>query len=322
MGYVAFTRARTHLIATTSWWRDGADWVKPSSIFEQVALVAQKSGTILNNAAQPEDEDKNPKLEYPATGIWPRDPLGDKRADFDSKIALVNSAQPIDLSKFIETDLEIISWAQDAQALIHENTLLRSGGLEIALPPRLSTSTLVALHKDPTELALNIRRPMPRPQDEYSRRGTAFHLWIESHFRAATLFDDDDLDFLDPLEPDQTLEQLKNAWLASDWAPRIPVAVEVPFEAVIGGVLVRGRIDAVYEINGRYEVIDWKTGSTKLGASSAVQLAVYRLAWANLTGIDPALVSAGFHYVPSGETDHPADLLSHAQLVELLIGSD
>jgi DNA helicase-2/ATP-dependent DNA helicase PcrA len=163
---------------------------------------------------------------------------------------------------------------------------------------------------------------MPRPQDEYSRRGTAFHLWIEKHFRAATLFDDDDLDFLDPLEPDQTLEQLKNAWLASDWAPRIPVAVEVPFEAVIGGVLVRGRIDAVYEINGRFEVIDWKTGSTKLGASSAVQLAVYRLAWANLKGIDPSQVSAAFHYVPSGETDRPADLLSHAQLVELLIGSD
>jgi len=322
LGYVAFTRARTHLIATTSWWRDGADWVKPSSIFEQVAIVAQKSGTILNNAVQPEDDDKNPKLEYPATGVWPRDPLGDKRAEFDSKIALVNSAKPIDLNKFVETDLEITSWTQDAQALIHENIMLRNGGLEIALPPRLSTSTLVALHKDPTELALNIRRPMPRPQDEYSRRGTAFHLWIENHFRAATLFDDDDLDFLDPLEPDQTLEQLKNAWLVSDWAPRIPVAVEVPFEAVIGGVLVRGRIDAVYEINGRYEVIDWKTGSTKLGESSAVQLAVYRLAWANLKGIDPTQVSAAFHYVPSGETDRPADLLSHAQLVELLMGSD
>ena len=155
LGYVAFTRARTHLIATTSWWRDGKDWVKPSSIFEQVALVAQKSGTILNNAVQPEDDDKNPKLEYPATGIWPRDPLGDKRAEFETKIALVDSTKPIDLSNFLETDLEIASWAQDAQALIHENTLLRNGGLEVALPPRLSTSTLVALHKDPTELALN-----------------------------------------------------------------------------------------------------------------------------------------------------------------------
>jgi hypothetical protein len=33
-------------------------------------------------------------------------------------------------------------------------------------------------------------------------------------------------------------------------------------------------------------------------------------------------VSAAFHYVPSGETDRPADLLSHQQLVELLSGSN
>ena len=159
---------------------------------------------------------------------------------------------------------------------------------------------------------------MPRAQDEYSRRGTAFHLWIERHFTAATLFDDDDLDFLDPLEPDQTLEGLKEKWLESDWAARTPFAVEVPFETVIGPVLVRGRIDAVYEIDGRYEVIDWKTGSTKLGPSSAVQLAVYRLAWAKLKGIDPAQVSAAFHYVPSGQTDRSADLLTEKELIDLL----
>jgi DNA helicase II / ATP-dependent DNA helicase PcrA len=53
LGYVAFTRARTHLIATTSWWRNGADWVEPSSIFEQVALVAQSSGVILSQAERP-----------------------------------------------------------------------------------------------------------------------------------------------------------------------------------------------------------------------------------------------------------------------------
>ena len=318
LGYVAFTRARTHLIATTSWWRDGSDWVAPSSIFEQVALVAQSSGVILNNAAQPEDDAKNPKLENPETGIWPRDPLGDKRAEFEAKVKAVQNASLIDLSKFADADLEISSWVDDAKALINEGNKARNGGLEIALPPRLSTSTLVALHKNPSELALNIRRPMPRPQDEYSRRGTAFHLWIERHFMAATLFDDDDLDFLDPLEPDQTLEALKAKWLASDWAPRVPVAVEVPFETVIGPALVRGRIDAVYERDGHFEVIDWKTGSTRLGPSSAVQLAVYRLAWAKLKGINPAQVSAAFHYVPSGETDRSADLLSEEELIKLL----
>ena len=79
-----------------------------------------------------------------------------------------------------------------------------------------------------------------------------------------------------------------------------------------------GRIDAVYEIDGRYEVIDWKTGSTKLGPSSAVQLAVYRLAWAKLKGIDSAHVSAAFHYVPSGQTDRSADLLTETELIKLL----
>jgi DNA helicase-2/ATP-dependent DNA helicase PcrA len=45
---------------------------------------------------------------------------------------------------------------------------------------------------------------MPRAMDEYSHRGTAFHLWIENHFNAKTLFDDEDFDLLTPLEDDQS----------------------------------------------------------------------------------------------------------------------
>jgi DNA helicase-2/ATP-dependent DNA helicase PcrA len=108
----------THLIATTSWWRDGSDWVAPSSIFEQVALVAQSSGVILNNAEQPQEDSNNPKLDNPETGIWPRDPLGSKRGEFEAKVSAVNSAVAIDLNKYEIADLEITSWVDDAQALI------------------------------------------------------------------------------------------------------------------------------------------------------------------------------------------------------------
>jgi DNA helicase-2/ATP-dependent DNA helicase PcrA len=117
------------LIATTSWWRDGADWVAPSSIFEQVALVAQKSGVILNNAVQPEEDAKNPKLDNPKTGAWPRDPLGDKREAFDAKVKAVQSATAVDLEKFVGTDLEILSWVDDAKALINESSLAQNRGL-------------------------------------------------------------------------------------------------------------------------------------------------------------------------------------------------
>jgi DNA helicase-2/ATP-dependent DNA helicase PcrA len=143
-------------------------------------------------------------------------------------------------------------------------------------------------------------------------------LWIEKHFNVATLFDDEDFDQLEPLEADQKLEDLKAAWLASPWAQRIPHAVEVPFETVIAGVLIRGRIDAVYKDGDRYEVVDWKTGSKKLGKSAAIQLAVYRLAWATLQDISVDDVSAAFHYVPTSVTDRPADLMGQQELITLL----
>jgi DNA helicase-2/ATP-dependent DNA helicase PcrA len=163
---------------------------------------------------------------------------------------------------------------------------------------------------------------MPRALDEFSHRGTAFHLWIESHFNAKTLFDDEDFDALTPLAEDQKLEELKAKWLASDWAKREPYAVEVPFETVIAGALVRGRIDAVYKTETGFEVIDWKTGSQELGESAAVQLAVYRLAWAKLRSLPVEAISAAFHYVPINKTDRRADLLSEAQLVDLLLLKD
>jgi DNA helicase-2/ATP-dependent DNA helicase PcrA len=178
---------------------------------------------------------------------------------------------------------------------------------------------LVALHEDPVALALNIRRPMPRGQDQYSRRGTAFHLWVEREFSdAATLFSDEYLDYLDPLEDDSTLENLKASWLKSSFASRTPVRVEVPFETTIAGVLIRGRIDAIYSDGDGYQVVDWKTGSKKLGESARVQLAMYRLAWAKLSGCDISKISAAFHYVPTGITDQPVDLLNEEDLIQLI----
>ena len=316
LGYVAATRARTHLLCTTSVWRDGIKAVAPSEIYQFVALIAAtQGGKILADAPTPGEGEVNPQLANPLTGTWPRDPLGTRRASFDATIELVRNSQSHSLATVDDENVQ--SWIRDAQALINE--LHQSKGkIEVSLPLRLSVSTLVALRENPEELALAIRRPMPRRQDEYSRRGTVFHLWVEKHFGQGTLFDDEDLDPVDPLESDQTLEGLKASWLASQWGDRQPYAVEVPFETVLAGTLVRGRIDAVYKSGDNFEVVDWKTGSKKLGESAAVQLALYRLAWAKLQGIDLLRVSAAFHYVPTGLTDRPADLLDEAGLIALI----
>jgi DNA helicase-2/ATP-dependent DNA helicase PcrA len=317
LGYVAVTRARTHLLCTTSWWREGAKSVDPSELFTHVANVAhERGGVLLSETPAPEDGVRNPIEVSPDTGYWPRDPLGDRRADFDAAVALVQNSAAHSLKPAGDQVLD--SWIHDAQALIAEVKLRTSGSIEVALPSRISTSTLVALHEDPDALALTIRRPVPRSQDPYSRRGTEFHAWVEKQFSAMTLFDDSYMDYFDPIEEDGKLEDLKKAWLSSTYANRTPAAIEVPFESVVGGVLIRGRIDAVYETADGFEVVDWKTGSKQLGESAAIQLAMYRLAWAKLKNIDVTKVSAAFHYVPTSVTDKRADLLDEGALVALI----
>ena len=322
LAYVAVTRARTHLICTATWWRDGANSVSPSDFFTLIAGAASANGgRLISDAAAPDDHAENPTLENPLTAMWPRDYLGDRRAQFDAAIGLVNASDvhPLVASK----DLEVNSWIMDAHSLITEQRNRSSDVVQVALPTRLSTSTLVALHENPQELALNIRRPMPRGQDQYSRRGTAFHLWVERQFtEAATLFGDEYLDYLDPLDDDSKLEDLKAAWLKSSFANRTPARVEVPFETTIAGVLIRGRIDAVYPDGDGFQVVDWKTGSKELGKSAQVQLAMYRLAWAKLSGCNISKISAAFHYVPTGVTDQPADLLDEAALIKLITSID
>jgi DNA helicase-2/ATP-dependent DNA helicase PcrA len=226
------------------------------------------------------------------------------------------------------------AWATEARLLIEERDRQRVGAtIDVVLPAHLSVSQLVALRRDPQRLARRLRRPLPEAPDVQARRGTAFHLWLERRFGGEALLDLDDLPGSgdEDAAPDADLETLQRAFLASVWADRTPHRVEVPFATVVAGVVVRGRMDAVFagltsgvtEHADHYEVIDWKTGQKPTGAeatAAAVQLAAYRIAWAELSGVPVTQVSAGFHYVRLGETVRPADLLDAAALAALVAG--
>ena len=100
---------------------------------------------------------------------------------------------------------------------------------------------------------------------------------------------------------------------------RAPHAVEAPFAIVLGGQVVRGRIDAVYaepeSSGGGFLVVDWKTGRHE--TADPLQLALYRLAWSELTGTPLEQVRAAFHYVRSGRTVEPPDLPGRDDLERL-----
>ena len=96
-------------------------------------------------------------------------------------------------------------------------------------------------------------------------------------------------------------------------------SVEAPFALVLAGQVVRGRIDAVYrEDDGSFLIVDWKTGRSE--TADPLQLAVYRLAWAEIHDVPPASVRAAFHYVRSGRTVEPETLPGRAELEALLVG--
>jgi DNA helicase-2/ATP-dependent DNA helicase PcrA len=196
----------------------------------------------------------------------------------------------------------------------------------VALPAALSVSQLVELAADPEALAARLRRPMPYPPNPHTRRGTAFHAWLEQRFGATRLLDLDELPGAadDGAAADVELDTLRAAFLASAWAERRPTEVEVPFETEVDGIGVRGRMDAVFaDPDGGWTVVDWKTGAvpdpSRLPALS-VQLAAYRLAWAALSGSPVDQVRAAFHYVRADVTLRPADLLDADGLRRLLRG--
>ena len=321
LAYVAFTRAKTNLLCTMAWFGEGIESQEPSLLFEVVeAIVAkQNSAALLSKVEKPVGE--NPLKQDPRTGIWPK--TSPRSNAIAQSAELVRSCDPINLAA-TPSDLDQVSYINDARALINE-LQERKSSLTVYLPSRMSVSTLINLAKNPEELALNIRRPLPNHVDKYARRGTEFHLWVEKQFTDPQIFDEDIFDVRPPDPDDLPLKELQEKWQASIWASKSPVpgGVEVPFETVIGGALIRGRIDAVYKEGDRYEVVDWKTGKAKSGDDleiAAIQLAMYRLAYSKLYAISLDKISAAFHYVGSNETVRPADLFTEDQLISIVTG--
>ena len=169
---------------------------------------------------------------------------------------------------------------------------------------------------------------MPRPPQPAARRGTRFHAWVESRFEELPLFGPDDL----PGQPTGARRGdrrragpggLKEAFLRTPYADRTPYRVEAPFQLTLAGRVVRGRIDAVYREAGRTAPRRTRSSTGRPAArrtADPLQLAIYRLAWAERHAAAGAGRRAAFLYVRSGEIVRPADLPDRAALERLLHG--
>ncbi|MEU3195578.1 UvrD-helicase domain-containing protein [Streptomyces sp. NPDC006996] len=219
----------------------------------------------------------------------------------------------------------LASWDRDLDALTGELLRTRAAVTDVPLPASLTTSQLLRLAEDPDGFAQELARPMPRPPQPAARRGTRFHAWVEARFEALTLpmLDPDELPGSDAeIDDERDLEALKEAFEHTEYAHRTPYRVEAPFQLTIAGRVVRGRIDAVYKEEGEhgttYEIVDWKTGRGR--TADPLQLAVYRLAWAEQHEVPAESVTAAFVYVRTGDVVRPGALPGRAALERLLLG--
>ncbi|MEV8531142.1 ATP-dependent DNA helicase [Streptomyces sp. NPDC051211] len=224
-------------------------------------------------------------------------------------------------------DARIIdSWDRDLDALEGELRRARTAVRDVVLPAALSASDLLRLAADEQAFVRELARPMPKPPQPAARQGTRFHAWVESRFEDLPL---PLLDVLDPaadlpgsdqeIADERDLEALKDAFERSPYADRTPHRMEVPVQLTLAGRVIRGRIDAVYRTaGGGYEIVDWKTGRT--AEADPLQLAVYRLAWAETTGTPLDQVTAAFLHVRSGRVIRPRDLPTRERLERILLG--
>ena len=259
-------------------------------------------------------------------------PISHRTAEVDRRLAAAARvrAAAVDAEDEVEDVLhldQIQQWDDEIRRLLEEAARDRSPDIRVPLPSSLSATSLARLRDDPETFARDLARPMPRPPSSAARFGTRFHAWVEARFGQQLLLDPDELPGRgdEGIDDDSDLRELIKLFEDGPFADRVPHAVEPPFALVLAGQVVRGRIDAVYteRVDGvdgadRYLLVDWKTNRS--ANADPLQLAIYRVAWAELTGVPVERVRAAFYYVRSGQVVEPEDLPDRAGLERLLTG--
>lgn len=312
LAYVAVTRARQLLVTSTHTWQATlAKARQPSKYFD---VLAGHSDAV---HLPPEIPQTNPLVTAVAQAAWPE--VGGTEAFQRRRLAATRvegaraaRAETGEYPLAGELDLDgaalVDRWRSSRERLVAAE--LADRARPAVFPDYLSVTGVGQLQRDPLAFAAGLRRPMPRLVSEAQRWGVGFHRWLENRFGAQSMLLD--------AEPDAELagaefERLRAGFEASPYANAVPVAVEAPFTLVLAGRLVRGRIDAVFRTaDGGIQVVDWKTGN--LASADPLQLACYRLAWAELSGLAVEDVDAVFYDLHNATVLRPEHLGGRAEL--------
>ncbi|HSE56407.1 MAG TPA: ATP-dependent DNA helicase [Nocardioidaceae bacterium] len=333
LGYVAFTRARHLLVVSSYCWASSRKRsLGPSAYQRTVKEVLSGWGEEPELwRDKPAKEETNPLEAVPDVRPWPVEAHTDEvtrraeaaalvRAEIEALTATDDEPLPLpDPGLCPEEAALVAEWDEEMDRLLTEARLGLAQDVEVPLPSSLSATALARLRDDPSAFAADLARPMPRKPSSSARFGTRFHAWVEARFGQQQLVGLDEVPGRGDagIDDEADLKDLVEQFSQGPFADRVPFAVEPPFALVLAGQVVRGRIDAVYETERGFLVVDWKTNREQ--TADALQLAIYRVAWAELQGVPLDRVEAAFYYVRTGRLVSPPEALRTREDLEALL---
>ena len=328
LAYVAITRAKHQVIASSSWWGPTQKKTRGASEF---LLALKEHATVVSHwQDEPEENAVNPLLDAKEYVSWPVALDGAALSLLLAQAQLVAESEHLTKEHLLEalSDVELslaTQWQADVDALLEQSQLVTLDERLVRLPKSLSASQAMSFVKDQDSFLKSLVRPMPRKPSAAADRGTTFHAWVEDFFGQRPLIDDDQLPGAmdSQIYDDAQLEALKKSFQEGPFAERVPFAMEKQFALLAGAHTLLGRADAIFhgslsdpDKENHWSVVDWKTGAP--GTADPLQLSIYRLAVAAILNVSPDQVDAAFYYVTSQKIEQPETFLSLAELAELL----
>ena len=331
LAYVAYTRARSQLLLTTSHYAALSKTPKMTSRFLKELERSQMVQFLVDD--ERDDDLSNRALDQSLVSVWPHqldalagleepgvaDAPGQavlgKQAGLSLRLraaALVSAAggcqgagseEALQIPEGLAPQLD--DWWRQARLLLQERQIRQENGLEIVLPSHLAATAMAKVGKE--DFIISLRRPLPPPPSKAARLGTAFHEEMSQRLNSeGTLLSlaEAGSDRLSPADRKQVNDWLDNVADLEILRGYSPYATEIDQEIRLAGFNVRCRIDAVFKAveKGRAQwlIVDWKTGGQRVRVD---QLSLYVHAWAASQNADISQVRAAYVYVQDGHVD-------------------
>ena len=298
--YVAITRSRQALLLSGSYWKPANSGSRKPSRFMAELANGEFSFPDLESSENPLDL-------LPRSKSWPLEPIGESHRSVVVEVAARVEEAAKKLVTLSESDLASSKLHEEIDLLLREQDDRVRALSEVPLPVRIPASKFKEFVSDLTGQAAHYLRPVPSRPYRATKTGTAFHSWVE--------------DFLisEVDNPGDDIGDLSEVFKNSRFKDLAPADIEVEINLTRGLNTFVCKLDAVFEVGDRFEIVDWKTGAapkTKAEqASMALQLALYRFAYSELRSIPIEMIDVSFYFVADDEELVPENVPSPVELM-------